>query len=101
LNQEIVRLVTAGLHENNLRQLVRLCEGASGQNPTLYVTLALVFSSLAEEYAGQAIPSERYERINVALQKPILDLIASAGGPAEAFLARMDEVLRNFLTIRA
>jgi hypothetical protein len=101
LNQEIVRLIGDGLNGDNLRRLVTECEGISAQNPTLYVTLALIFSTLEAEYGGQAIPTDRYQRINAALQKPILDLIASAGGPAEVFPARMDEVLRNFMAVRA
>src|SRR6267154_3817917 len=95
LNHEIVRLIGDGLHEDNLRKLVKECEGISGQNPTLYITLALIFSALEAEYNGQAIPTERYQRINATLQRPILDLIASSEGPAEAFLARMDEVSRS------
>jgi hypothetical protein len=101
LNEEILKLVKDGLSERNLTRLASLCEGLSAYNPAIYVTLSLVFRTLADEYDGQAIPTARYEVIMNALQRPILDLMRGADEPAHELLRRLSEVLSNFQAVRA
>ena len=96
MQQDIRSLVSQGLYQQNLTQLIELCDARFDRNPALYGTLHYIFRALAEEYDDQAIPQERYELIMHSLERPILRLLEAEEAPAEDFLDRLCAVLRGF-----
>ena len=61
----------------------------------------MIFRVLQDEYDEQAIPTDRYNAVMHALQRPISDLILQADDcPAEKFVEKLNEVLRAFMAVR-
>ncbi len=96
MNEEFRFLIQDGLYEQNLNRLIGICNERFNENPALYFSLSRIFQSLADEYNGQGIPIERYNLIMESLQEPILALLDVVEGQPEAFLDRLNEVLKAF-----
>ncbi len=96
MNVEFRFLIQDGLYEQNLNRLIGICNQRFNESPALYFSLSCIFQSLADEYNGQGIPIDRYNLIMESLQAPILALIDVEQGQPEAFLGRLNEVLRAF-----
>ncbi len=70
-------LIRQGFHKENLKRLSRLAEGLVASNPSLYGTLFLLLRQLESELDEQATHTHRIEAIRLALEGPILDLLAA------------------------
>lgn len=46
-------------------------------SPLLFFTLSSIFKSLESEYDNQAIPSDRYEKINESLTPLLIDCVSN------------------------
>src|SRR5258708_12174221 len=72
-SNQIRTLITAGLYETNLLELLSLAKESFHQSPALYGTLISVFQLLIAEYNGQGFPTDRYEQIPQRLTKPLIE----------------------------
>src|SRR5438876_365472 len=84
-NSQMRVLVTEGLYGTNRSELLSLAKGTFHKSPTLYGTLIHVFQSLVaehDEFSGQGLPTNRYDRIMQQLKQPLLDALgAESAGP--------------------
>src|SRR5258708_17898135 len=74
-SNQIRTLITAGLYETNLLELLSLAKESFHQSPALYGTLISVFQLLIAEYNGQGLPTDRYEQISQRLTKPLIEAL--------------------------
>lgn len=61
---KIKELLKKGLYQDNLEDLLRLCEKNLHEDPALYFTLHNIFEEIASEYEGQGITTSRYNQFN-------------------------------------
>jgi len=76
--QKMGALITAGLYETNVSQLLALARESFLQSPALYGTLIGAFKTLMdefEEYGGQWLPADCYDGIVQGLTAPLLDAL--------------------------
>jgi hypothetical protein len=96
MKQEMQWLIEQGLYGDNLRRLATLAAQLSLTMPAIYVTLATIFQTLANEYDNQGVETTRYNTVMLKLQDPILNLLKAEEGPAEVLLQRLNDVLLAF-----
>lgn len=100
MRQEFLKLVQEGLQYDNLLRLIEICGKLFEESPPVFGVLALIFQALAEEYNGQAISSERYERIISLLRPPLLELLHSERNHSGDLLAKLTNLHKAFWAIQ-
>jgi hypothetical protein len=96
MKQEMQWLIEQRLDGDNLRRLASLANQLALTTPAIYVTLGMIFQTLADEYDDQGVETTRYNAVMLKLQDPILNLLKAEGGPAEILLQRLNQVLTAF-----
>ena len=86
----IKNLITKGLYQENLLELMELCNSHIEESPLLYFTLLSIFKSLESEYDNQAIIGSRYEEVNSSLQSHILKCLDNPTKPL------MENLIKEF-----
>jgi hypothetical protein len=100
IKAQLVTLIRAGLHRNNLRALLPLAQQLFHQRPALYGTLIYIFESLDDEYDGvQGVPTSRYDLIVQQLTQPLLDALDAEFDPAQRFLEKLNALHEAFFTL--
>jgi hypothetical protein len=99
MGSELAELVKDGFYRDNVERMANLAEGLVATNPSLYGPLFLFFRLLYDDLDPQASPRARIESLNIALERPILDLLAVQDGTDRQFIERMDEVMRTVLAL--
>ena len=61
---KLKQLVSNGLYQDNLTELIEICDISITKGPTLFFILKNIFWKLESEYDDQAIESRRYEKVN-------------------------------------
>ena len=74
---KLKQLLSSGLYQDNLTELIGICDISITKDPTLFFILKNIFRKLESEYDDQAIESQRYKEVNelipfilVAIDKP-------------------------------
>ncbi|MGC2108049.1 MAG: hypothetical protein WA655_00940 [Candidatus Korobacteraceae bacterium] len=97
------KLVTAGLYEANLLELLSLVRQSFKENPAVHGTLTYIFESLInegrDEFSGQGWPAERYNLIVERLTEPLLKVLDAKRDPPGELLDKLDRLHLAFFNL--
>jgi hypothetical protein len=101
MQEEIHRLIQAGLYQDNLQEITRLSRQRFFDAPALLGTLIFICESLSNEYDNQAIPVDRYRLILESLQPAFLRLLEAETEPPDVFVEALNAIYKQFGILRS
>jgi len=88
-------LVVRGLTGQNLRALRQLAETQFRREPLARSTVAAILKALADEYEDfDAVPTERFQRVNDVIREPLLAAIDACDSGSTSRILAAVEVLQ-------
>lgn len=99
MSERLRELISKGFHRANLERLCSECEGNIGMDPALYGPLYLLFRALLNDADPQAVPSQRINAYELALQRPLLELLDGSNQAPGVFRERLAELMRNAMAV--